>query len=130
MTSKGQLVRAPGTGEITRILLKMREGDPEATEELLSHVYHELRRLAACKLAGELPGQTLQPTALVHEAWLRLAGVDGQGFADRAYFFAAASRRLERAMRFFTSQPSRACGARSRYFVQATIASSCRPARA
>lgn len=83
-------------GEITRLLQNMREGHPKAEEELLSRVYHELRALAASKLAHEAPGQTLQATALVHEVWLRLAGGNGQHFPDRAYFFAAAGEVMRR----------------------------------
>ena len=63
--------------EVTRILDLMQQGDPKAAEELLPLVYEELRRLAAQKMAREAPGQTLQPTALVHEAWLRLGGGRG-----------------------------------------------------
>ena len=77
MTTKAESAPVPGTGEITRLLAEMREGDSKAAEELLSHVYRELRILAACKMAHESPGQTLQPTALVHEAWLRLGGGEG-----------------------------------------------------
>ncbi len=86
----------PGMGEITRLLQDMREGSPEAEEELLSRVYHELRTLAASKLSRESPGHTLEPTALVHDAWLRLAGGNGQHFPDRAYFFAAAAEAMRR----------------------------------
>ncbi len=86
MTTRAQSARAPGRGEITRLLEAMREGDPEAGEELSSRVYHELRALAASMLSHEAPGQTLQPTALVHEAWLRLAGGESARFPDRAYF--------------------------------------------
>ncbi len=96
MTTEGQLARVPGKGEITRILEQMREGDPQAAEDLLSHVYGELRALAASKMAREPPGQTLQPTALVQEAWLRLGLGHGQGFPDRAYFFAAAGEAMRR----------------------------------
>src|SRR3974377_979157 len=96
MTSKAKLPRAPGAGEITRLLEEMREGDPEAAERVLSHVYRELRTLAACKVAREAPGQTLQATALVHEAWLRLGGGDGVRFPGRAYFFAAAGEAMRR----------------------------------
>jgi RNA polymerase sigma factor (TIGR02999 family) len=96
MTTRVESTGAAGPGEITRLLHEMREGDPEAAEELLSHVYHELRTLAACKMAHEAPGQTLQPTALVHEAWLRLGGGNGQRFPDRAYFFAAAGEAMRR----------------------------------
>ena len=60
--------------DVTRILDAIQQGDPKATEELLPLVYDELRKLAAHKMANEMPGQTLQPTALVHEAWLRLIG--------------------------------------------------------
>jgi RNA polymerase sigma factor (TIGR02999 family) len=96
MTTKAKAARVPGTGEITRLLEEMREGDPQAAEELLSQVYRELRALAASKMAREAPGQTLQPTALVHEAWLRLGGGTGYRFPDRAYFFAAAGEAMRR----------------------------------
>jgi RNA polymerase sigma factor (TIGR02999 family) len=72
------------------------QGDPKAAEELLPLVYEELRKLAAHKMAGEAPGQTLQPTALVHEAWLRLVGNEGAQFANRAHFFAAAAEAMRR----------------------------------
>ena len=62
--------------EVTQILAALEQGDPKAGDELLPLVYQELRRLAAHKMANEAPGQTLQPTALVHEAWLRLVGSD------------------------------------------------------
>ena len=74
----------------------MREGDARAAEEFLFHVYHEWRTLAACKMAHEAPGQTLQPTALVHEAWLRLGIGEGARFPSRAYFFAAAGEAMRR----------------------------------
>jgi hypothetical protein len=74
MSNEAQPAGAPGEGEITRLLAKMREGDPKAEEELLSRVYHELRALAASMMAREPPGQTLQATALVHEASPRLSG--------------------------------------------------------
>ena len=60
--------------DVTRILSQIHDGDPSAAEQLLPLVYEELRKLAAAKMAQEKPGQTLQPTALVHEAYLRLAG--------------------------------------------------------
>jgi len=82
--------------DITRLLGSIKEGHPEAGEELLSQVYQELRRVAAYKMANESPGQTLQPTALVHEAWLRLFGGDGLRCLDRAYFFAAAGETMRR----------------------------------
>jgi len=96
MTTEAQLARAPGTEEITRLLAKMREGDPKAEEELLSRVYHELRSLAASMMAREAPGHTLQPTALVDEAWLRLFGHGKSHYPDRAYFFAAAGEAMRR----------------------------------
>ena len=95
MTTKAESARVPGKGEITRWLEAMREGNPEAAEELWSHVYRELRTLAAWRMAHEAPGQTLQPTALVHEAWLRLA-VARPRWPNRAYFFAAAGEAMRR----------------------------------
>ncbi len=80
--------------EITRILSAIDQGDARAADQLWPLVYEELRRLAAQKLAQETPGQTLQPTALVHEAYLRLAG--GQPFANRRHFFAAAAEAMRR----------------------------------
>src|SRR5688572_29440600 len=79
--------------EITSILRALEIGTPGAGDELLSLIYTELRRLAAAKMAREQPGHTLQPTALVHEAWLRLG--DGV-FANRAHFFAAAAEAMRR----------------------------------
>jgi RNA polymerase sigma factor (TIGR02999 family) len=72
------------------------QGDPIAAEKLLNVVYEELRRLAASKMAREAPGQTLQPTALVHEAWLRLVGANNPKFENRAHFFAAAAEAMRR----------------------------------
>jgi RNA polymerase sigma factor (TIGR02999 family) len=85
-----------GVSEVTRMLEAIEQGDPKAAEELLPLVYDELRHLAAYKMAGEAPGQTLQPTALVHEAWLRLAGNEQARFANRAHFFAAAAEAMRR----------------------------------
>ncbi len=96
MKPKAESAPRPGMGEITRLLEATREGDPKAAEELLSQVYRELRSLARGQMALEAPGQTLQPTALVHEAWLRLGGGNGQRFPDRAYFFAAAAEAMRR----------------------------------
>src|SRR5262245_30497178 len=78
--------------EVTRILNQIRRGDAQAAERLLPLVYSELRQMAAAKLARELPGQTLDATALVHEAYLRLVG-DRQ-FAGRGHFFAAAAEAM------------------------------------
>ena len=82
--------------EVTRILNAIHSGDTKAAEELLPLVYDELRRLAALKMAGESPGHTLQPTALVHEAWLRLAGSHEQSWQNRAHFFGAAAEAMRR----------------------------------
>jgi RNA polymerase sigma factor (TIGR02999 family) len=71
-------------------------GDAKAAAEIIPLVYEELRRLAAQKMARETPGQTLQPTALVHEAWLRLAGNDEPQFENRGHFFAAAAEAMRR----------------------------------
>ncbi|MEK6234220.1 MAG: sigma-70 family RNA polymerase sigma factor [Planctomycetales bacterium] len=83
--------------EITRILSRIEQGDPEAAERLLPIVYDELRKLAASKLARENPGQTLQATALVHEAYLRLVDVEtDQRWDNRGHFFAAAAEGMRR----------------------------------
>ena len=83
--------------EVTGILSAIEEGDPRAAEQLLPLVYDELRRLAAQKLAHETPGQTLDATALVHEAYLRLvASDDGQRWDGRGHFFAAAAEAMRR----------------------------------
>ncbi len=82
--------------DVTRILDRVQQGDPKAAEELLPLVYEELRRLATARMAHESPGQTLQPTALVHEAWLRLAGSQKQTWRDRRHFFAAAAEAMRR----------------------------------
>src|SRR6478736_2961571 len=83
--------------DVTQILNAIERGDPRAAAELLPLVYDELRQLAAARLAAELPGQTLQPTALVHEAYLRLVG-GGQpdGWNGRGHFFAAAAEAMRR----------------------------------
>jgi RNA polymerase sigma factor (TIGR02999 family) len=82
---------------VTRILAAAQNGDPNAADELLPLVYDELRRLAVHRMANEAAGHTLQPTALVHEAWLRLVGNDGQAqFQNRAHFFAAAAEAMRR----------------------------------
>jgi RNA polymerase sigma factor (TIGR02999 family) len=83
--------------EVTRILSAIEQGDPSAAEQLLPLVYDELRKLAAQKLAQEQPGQTLQATALVHEAYLRLVDVDrAQHWNGRGHFFAAAAEAMRR----------------------------------
>ena len=83
--------------EVTRILSAIEQGDPQAASQLLPLVYDELRKLAAQKLAQEKPGQTLQATALVNEAYLRLVGEDRQqSFKDRGHFFAVAATAMRR----------------------------------
>ena len=82
--------------DVTRILTAIEQGDAKASEELLPLVYHELRRMAGHKLAGERPGQTLQPTALVHEAWLKLVDSPNQSWQNRAHFFGAAAEAMRR----------------------------------
>ncbi len=82
--------------DVTQLLQAASAGDPKAAEELLPLVYQELRRLAAQKMAHEARGHTLQPTALVHEAWLRLAGDEAARFENRAHFFGAAAEAMRR----------------------------------
>jgi RNA polymerase sigma factor (TIGR02999 family) len=82
--------------EVTQILEAIDQGDAKAANELLPLVYEELRKLAAWKMAHEPPGQTLQPTALVHEAWLRVVGAENQRYDSRGHFFAAAAEAMRR----------------------------------
>src|SRR5213076_272181 len=81
---------------ITHLLGRLEQGDAKAAEDLLPLVYDELRRLAASKMANEAPGHTLQPTALVHEAWMRLGGSEAPSFQNRAHFFGAAAEAMRR----------------------------------
>ena len=82
--------------DVTRVIKAVQRGDAKAADELLPLVYEELRKLAATKMANEAAGNTLQPTALVHEAWVRLVGKDSPQFAGRAHFFAAAAEAMRR----------------------------------
>jgi RNA polymerase sigma factor (TIGR02999 family) len=82
--------------DVTHILQAIKQGDPRAADELLPLVYDELRRLAASRMARESLNQTLQPTALVHEAWMRLVGDANPKFDGRAHFFAAAAEAMRR----------------------------------
>ena len=83
--------------EVTQILNAIEQGDPHAAEQLLPLVYDELRKLAAQKLAQEKPGQTLEATALVHEAYLRMVGAaEPRAYGDRRHFFAAAASAMRR----------------------------------
>ena len=84
------------TKPVAQVLEAVGTGDAKAAEELLPLVYNELRRLAAAKMANEAPGQTLQPTALVHEAWLRLGGDHQEQWKNRAHFFGAAAEAMRR----------------------------------
>ena len=86
----------PPASDVTRILARAHAGDTQATAELMRLVYDELRRLAAGKLAREAPGHTLQPTALGHEAWLRLGGDAQPTWQNRAHFFGAAAEAMRR----------------------------------
>jgi RNA polymerase sigma factor (TIGR02999 family) len=84
--------------DVTRILDRIQKGDPVAAQELVPLVYDELRRLAAQRMAREAAGHTLQPTALVHEAWLRLTGNEEARFENRAHFFGAAAEAMRRVL--------------------------------
>jgi RNA polymerase sigma factor (TIGR02999 family) len=82
--------------DATLLLIAVEQGDPTAAEKLLDLLYTELRRLATSRMAKESPDHTLQPTALVHEAWLRLVGTQTPKFENRAHFFAAAAEAMRR----------------------------------
>lgn len=90
------LLQENAANGVTQALNAVELSDPKAADELLPLVYQELRRLAAHRMANEAPGQTLQPTALVHEAWLKLAGQNNPRFESRAHFFAAAAEAMRR----------------------------------
>ena len=113
-------VDLPGApmSDVTQILSQIESGDPSAAEQLLPLVYEELRKLAAAKLGHEKPGQTLQPTALVHEAYLRLVNVErAQHWDSRGHFFAAAAE----AMRRILIESARRKGAAKRGTRQAAL---------
>ena len=82
--------------DVTQLLQAVEQGDPKASAELLPLVYQELRRLAAHKMANESAGHTLQPTALVHEAWLKISGADKRAWNGRQHFFFAAAEAMRR----------------------------------
>jgi len=90
------MVMAERKSDATVLLTAVERGEPEAADELLELVYQELRQLATRKMAHESPGQTLQPTALVHEAWLRLVRTENPSFENRAHFFSAAAEAMRR----------------------------------
>ena len=89
---------APVPGDVTRCLARVGDGEPQAAGELLELLYAHLRQLAASAMRGERSSHTLDPTALVHEAWLRLFGHDPRHFADRAHFLRAAARAMRRVL--------------------------------
>src|SRR5436309_3731774 len=91
------MIYHPSVSDLTHILDGLRSGNAVSAEQLLPIVYNELRKLAAYKMANEAPGHTLQPTALVHEAWLRLLKPEEQAqFQNRAHFFGAAAEAMRR----------------------------------
>ena len=90
------MIDTPPTHQVTQILEAISAGNKEAADELLPIVYSELRKMARGKMAGEKPGQTLQPTALVHETYLRLLGSEQPRWENRAHFFTAAAEAMRR----------------------------------
>jgi RNA polymerase sigma factor (TIGR02999 family) len=93
---EASLIRGENMTEVTQIMNAIKEGDPTAVDKLLPLVYEELRLLAAQKMSQEKPGQTLQATALVHEAYLRLVGGEEQRWSGRRHFFSAAAEAMRR----------------------------------
>jgi RNA polymerase sigma factor (TIGR02999 family) len=102
-------LEASDVSEVTRLLNAVEQGDPQAADQLLPLVYQELRLLAAQKMAREAPGHTLQPTALVHEAWLRLGGDQQPAWQNRAHFFAAAAEAMRRILIDVARRKSQLC---------------------
>ena len=96
MSNDAPKSRPVAAADVTHVLERAQRGDPNATTELLSVVYDELRKLAAAKMARERPDHTLQPTALVHEAWLHLGGDNQPAWKNRAHFFGAAAEAMRR----------------------------------
>ncbi|MEJ2648977.1 MAG: ECF-type sigma factor [Sedimentisphaerales bacterium] len=90
--------------DVTRILNAIEQGDPQAAEKLLPLVYEELRLLAAQKMSQESPGQTLQATALVHEAYIKLVGLDRQTWGNKRHFFMAAADAMKRVLTDYARQ--------------------------
>ena len=91
-----KLERMPETNQITQVLQAIDRSESGAAEKLLPLVYEDLRRLATARMANEMSGQTLQPTALVHEAWLRLVSDGDRTWQNRAHFFGAAAEAMRR----------------------------------
>src|SRR4051812_32066495 len=85
----------PPMSDVTQLLNAIEAGEPKAANQLLPLVYEELRKLAVIRMANEKAGQTLQPTALVHEAWLKIAGDGNEHFANRRHFFKAAATAMQ-----------------------------------
>ncbi|HTS01586.1 MAG TPA: sigma-70 family RNA polymerase sigma factor [Thermoanaerobaculia bacterium] len=110
-------------GEVTRLLRAWRQGDRGALESLIPLVYADLHRMAERRLRGERPGHTLQPTAIVNEAYLRLVGAEGQDWENRAHFFAAAARSMRRILvdHARTRQAKKRGGGGTRYLLDTTI---------
>lgn len=94
--TRNSLKTGSAMSDVTQLLNAIEAGDPQAADQLLPLVYEELRRLAFLKMAQEKPGQTLQATALVHEAWLRLAGSNHQQWRGRSHYFGAAAEAMRR----------------------------------
>jgi RNA polymerase sigma factor (TIGR02999 family) len=90
------MVMSESISNATVLLTAVERGDPEAADKLMELVYQELRQLATRKMSQEPPNQTLQPTALVHEAWLRLVGSENPSFENRSHFFSAAAEAMRR----------------------------------
>src|SRR5438067_2738562 len=110
-------------GDVTRVLADIERGDPRAAEQLLPLVYDELRKLAAQRLAQEKPGQTLQATALVHDAYLRLVDVErAQQWDSRGHFFAAAAEAMRRIVVETARRKKRAKHGGGRQRVEAELA--------
>ena len=110
-------------GEVTRLLRAWRQGDRGALESLIPLVYADLHRMAERRLRDERPGHTLQPTAIVNEAYLRLVGAEGQDWENRAHFFAAAARSMRRILvdHARTRQAKKRGGGGTRYLLDTTI---------
>src|SRR5258708_34076674 len=90
------MVSMKDVSDVTQVMEAIQQGDPKAADELLPLVYQDLRRLATAKMGNEAAGNQLQPTALVHEAWMRLVGDENPKFAGRPHFFAAAAEAMRR----------------------------------
>lgn len=110
-------------GEVTRLLKAWRQGDREALESLIPLVYGDLHRMAERHLKGERPGHTLQPTAIVNEAYLRLVGSEGGDWQNRAHFFAAAARSMRRILvdHARSKKAKKRGGPGTRYFLDTAV---------